>query len=332
MQQFQFTKEVFRFNNSSSSSIVCGVNDCNINYIQNLLSVRLGVWGDVVSLTSESPDKQQKDEQLVVRLLNRLQVLSMVKDSISESDIYMEYKRLIDENLNADSQNKPEGLSENDDIFISIGNKYIYPKTYVQKEFINAIKSSKIVFAYGPAGTGKTFLAVNYALSELIQGKKQKIVFTRPVVEVGESLGFLPGDVFQKLDPYLRPFYDSMEAFLPSSAIHRYIDNGQIEIVPLAYMRGRSLNNSFIILDEAQNTLKSQMKMFLTRIGENSTAVITGDLSQTDLTDYTKSGLADAVSRFRNIEGISFVEFTSKDTVRSRMVQRIIDAYQNKPE
>ena len=332
MQQFQFTKEVFRFNNSSSSSIVCGVNDCNINYIQNLLSVRLGVWGDVVSLTSESPDKQQKDEQLVVRLLNRLQVLSMVKDSISESDIYMEYKRLIDENLNADSQNKPEGLSENDDIFISIGNKYIYPKTYVQKEFINAIRSSKIVFAYGPAGTGKTFLAVNYALSELIQGKKQKIVFTRPVVEVGESLGFLPGDVFQKLDPYLRPFYDSMEAFLPSSAIHRYIDNGQIEIVPLAYMRGRSLNNSFIILDEAQNTLKSQMKMFLTRIGENSTAVITGDLSQTDLTDYTKSGLADAVSRFRNIEGISFVEFTSKDTVRSRMVQRIIDAYQSKSE
>ena len=332
MQQFQFTKEVFRFNNSSSSSIVCGVNDCNISYIQNLLSVRLGVWGDVVSLTSESPDKQQKDEQLVVRLLNRLQVLSMVKDSISESDIYMEYKRLIDENLNADSQNKPEGLSENDDIFISIGNKYIYPKTYVQKEFINAIKSSKIVFAYGPAGTGKTFLAVNYALSELIQGKKQKIVFTRPVVEVGESLGFLPGDVFQKLDPYLRPFYDSMEAFLPSSAIHRYIDNGQIEIVPLAYMRGRSLNNSFIILDEAQNTLKSQMKMFLTRIGENSTAVITGDLSQTDLTDYTKSGLADAVSRFRNIEGISFVEFTSKDTVRSRMVQRIIDAYQSKSE
>lgn len=332
MQQFQFTKEVFRFNNSSSSSIVCGVNDCNISYIQNLLSVRLGVWGDVVSLTSESPDKQQKDEQLVVRLLNRLQVLSMVKDSISESDIYMEYKRLIDENLNADSQNKPEGLSENDDIFISIGNKYIYPKTYVQKEFINAIRSSKIVFAYGPAGTGKTFLAVNYALSELIQGKKQKIVFTRPVVEVGESLGFLPGDVFQKLDPYLRPFYDSMEAFLPSSAIHRYIDNGQIEIVPLAYMRGRSLNNSFIILDEAQNTLKSQMKMFLTRIGENSTAVITGDLSQTDLTDYTKSGLADAVSRFRNIEGISFVEFTSKDTVRSRMVQRIIDAYQSKSE
>ena len=332
MQQFQFTKEVFRFNNSSSSSIVCGVNDCNISYIQNLLSVRLGVWGDVVSLTSESPDKQQKDEQLVVRLLNRLQVLSMVKDSISESDIYMEYKRLIDENLNADSQNKPEGLSENDDIFISIGNKYIYPKTYVQKEFINAIRSSKIVFAYGPAGTGKTFLAVNYALSELIQGKKQKIVFTRPVVEVGESLGFLPGDVFQKLDPYLRPFYDSMEAFLPSSAIHRYIDNGQIEIVPLAYMRGRSLNNSFIILDEAQNTLKSQMKMFLTRIGENSTAVITGDLSQTDLTDYTKSGLADAVLRFRNIEGISFVEFTSKDTVRSRMVQRIIDAYQSKSE
>ncbi len=305
--------EIFKFKDLKSLTLVCGVNDKNISYIEDLLSVKLGLRGDVVLLISDDMSKTQ----ILIDLLQRLQVISLLKDSILESDIYMEYKRIID------SSEKME------DICLNVGNKCIYPKTKNQSLFISSLKTSSIVFSYGPAGTGKTFLAVSYALAELLQNKIQKIVFTRPVVEAGENLGFLPGDLTQKLDPYLRPFYDSLEFFLPSNVIHRYIDNNQIEIIPLAYMRGRSLNNAFIILDEAQNTIVTQMKMFLTRIGENSTAVITGDLTQTDLTNKDKSGLYDAIKRLQNIEGINFIEFSSKDTVRSRIVQRILDAYQS---
>jgi len=189
------------------------------------------------------------------------------------------------------------------------------------------MRERQIVFSIGPAGTGKTFLAVAHSLSEILAGRKQKIILTRPVVEAGESLGFLPGDLAQKIGPYLRPLYDAMEFLVPPAIIKRLEENGSIEIAPLAYMRGRSLNNACVILDEAQNTTIEQMKMFLTRISENSIAIITGDVTQIDLPKSKLSGLVHAYRILKDVPGIGFVEFLSSDVVRSRIVQRIIDAY-----
>ena len=190
----------------------------------------------------------------------------------------------------------------------------------------------QVVFATGPAGTGKTFLAIAYALSQVLSGRSQKLVLTRPVVEAGESLGFLPGDLSQKLNPYLRPLYDAMEYFIPPAQIRRMEEAGQIEISPLAYMRGRSLNRSIVLLDEAQNTTRGQMKMFLTRLGEDSKAVITGDLTQIDLPKRTQSGLVHALGILHDIEGLAVVQFRSADIIRSRLVKAIIDCYQDEEE
>jgi len=189
------------------------------------------------------------------------------------------------------------------------------------------MNENQISFAIGPAGTGKTFLAIAYALSQITSGKKQKIILTRPVVEAGENLGFLPGNLSEKLNPYVKPLYDAMEWMLPPSIVDKLETNKVIEVAPLAYMRGRSLHNSIIILDEAQNTTIEQMKMFLTRIGENSKSIITGDITQIDLPNKQKSGLVHANNILRNISGLNFINFSSKDVVRAKIVQRIINAY-----
>ncbi len=217
---------------------------------------------------------------------------------------------------------------DNDIICHTVNGKIVKPMTLGQKQYVDAIRKNMIVFGLGPAGTGKTYLAVAHCLGELLSGRKQKLILTRPVVEAGESLGFLPGDLSQKLNPYLKPLYDSMEALIAPATIRRLEDSGSIEIAPLAYMRGRSIHNACIILDEAQNTTQAQMKMFLTRIGENSCAIITGDVTQIDLPKTSSSGLVQAREILRDIEGIEFVNFTARDTVRSRIVQRIIDAYE----
>jgi phosphate starvation-inducible PhoH-like protein len=191
------------------------------------------------------------------------------------------------------------------------------------------MSSRDLVFSIGPAGTGKTYLAVAHALMELLSRKKRKIVLTRPVVETGENLGFLPGDLTQKLAPYLRPLYDAMEDLVDSELLERLRNNGQLEVAPLAYMRGRSLKNCYIVLDEAQNTTIEQMKMFLTRLGEGSRAVVTGDITQVDLPSPGRSGLADAVKVLQHVEDIALTEFTSDDVVRHPLVKKIIDAYEN---
>lgn len=213
-------------------------------------------------------------------------------------------------------------------VAITARGKIIRPKTLGQKKYVDAIKRSSIVFGVGPAGTGKTYLAVALAVYALKNKEIDKIILTRPAVEAGEKLGFLPGDMNEKVDPYLRPLFDALQEMIGQDAYLRHIERGSIEIAPLAYMRGRTLSNSFIILDEAQNTTKEQMKMFLTRMGENSRIVVTGDVTQIDLPKNVKSGMIDAIEVLDGVEGIEIVKLTAKDVVRHELVTRIIQAYE----
>lgn len=213
-------------------------------------------------------------------------------------------------------------------VAITARGKIIRPKTLGQKKYVDAIKKSSIVFGVGPAGTGKTYLAVALAVYAFKNKEIDKIILTRPAVEAGEKLGFLPGDMNEKVDPYLRPLFDALQEMMGQDAYLRHIERGSIEIAPLAYMRGRTLSNSFIILDEAQNTTREQMKMFLTRMGENSRIVVTGDVTQIDLPKNVKSGMIDAIEVLDGVEGIDIVKLTAKDVVRHELVTRIIQAYE----
>ena len=204
----------------------------------------------------------------------------------------------------------------------------IAPKTERQREYVEAIRKYDIVFAVGPAGTGKTYLAVWQAKEALRKGEVRRIILTRPAIEAGESLGFLPGSIYEKISPYLRPLYDALYDMLDAGVIEKYIDTGIIEVAPLAYMRGRTLNDAFIILDEAQNCTAEQMKMFLTRLGFDSKAVITGDITQSDLPAGKPSGLLQAQQLFRNINGIKFIQLSGSDVVRHELVQKIIEVYE----
>lgn len=293
---------------------VLGINDSNLAYLENLLGTELHTRGN--QLVCDSGDER------VTRYFNHLLQLSRGRgESFAEGELYMEYKSL-----------EEKGEGENEQYDLSVGGRSLWPKSRSQKAYLSCLVKDQVVFAVGPAGTGKTFLAIGYALSQVLGGKKQKMVLTRPVVEAGESLGFLPGDLSQKLNPYLKPLYDAMEYFIPPYQIKKMEDAGQIEISPLAYMRGRSLNRSIVILDEAQNTTKGQMKMFLTRLGEDSKAIVTGDLTQIDLPKKGESGLVHALSVLHDIDGLSVVRFSQCDIVRSRLVREIISCYQEEEE
>lgn len=213
-------------------------------------------------------------------------------------------------------------------VAITARGKIIRPKTLGQKKYVDAIRKYSVVFGVGPAGTGKTYLAVALAVYALKNKEIDKIILTRPAVEAGEKLGFLPGDLNEKVDPYLRPLFDALQEMMGQDAYLRHIERGSIEIAPLAYMRGRTLSNSFIILDEAQNTTREQMKMFLTRMGENSRIVVTGDVTQIDLPKNIKSGMVDAIEVFDGVEGIEIVKLSAKDVVRHELVTKIIQAYE----
>ena len=217
-----------------------------------------------------------------------------------------------------------------DKVYVTTKNRVISPKTRNQKLYIDAIRQNDIVFGIGPAGTGKTYLAVAMAVSAYVSGQVRSIILTRPAVEAGEKLGFLPGDLAQKVNPYLRPLHDALNDMLGPEKSEELIEKGAIEIAPLAFMRGRTLSNAFIILDEAQNTTREQMKMFLTRIGFDSLAVITGDSTQVDLPVPKQSGLLEAKELLNRIEGIAFCSFSGEDVVRHPLVQKIIQAYEKK--
>lgn len=206
----------------------------------------------------------------------------------------------------------------------------VRPKTPGQRRYVEAIREYDLVFGIGPAGTGKTYLAMAMAVASLKKNEVSRIILTRPAVEAGERLGFLPGDIAAKIDPYLRPLYDALYDMMPPDSLERYIDRGVIEVAPLAFMRGRTLNNSFVVLDEAQNSTIEQMKMFLTRLGFDSKAVVTGDVTQIDLPTNRPSGLSDVRSVLDGVEGIAFTYFSGEDVVRHELVQRIVEAYENR--
>lgn len=293
-----------------------GVNDQNISLIESYFTTTISVRGENILLKG-TPE----EIEILEKVFNELAFLVNKNRQLTQQDIELVIQL---------AKNGKEVVSDNDidAAVLFTKNDVIKAKTPGQFEFIKVARKNDIVFAIGPAGTGKTYLSVALAVAAFKNHLVNKIVLCRPAVEAGESLGFLPGDFREKIDPYLRPLYDALEDMIPYEKLKYYMERNQIEIVPLAYMRGRTLNNSFVILDEAQNATALQMKMFLTRLGANSKAIITGDITQIDLPSKKESGLVQAQAILTGIDGVAFVYFTKQDVVRHKLVKEILNAYE----
>ena len=299
---------------------ICGIENANIKLLEELYNTSIEINSEEIKLSTGDENIGNSIGKIIDILL------FMIENDyqISTRDIIY-IKNLIDNNK---SELAYELYKKKRMVERTFTGKAIYPKTIKQREYINALENHDIVFGVGPAGTGKTYLAVVYAVSLLKKGQIKNLILTRPAVEAGESLGYLPGDLKEKIDPYLRPLYDALYDTLGTIQTNSFIERGIIEIAPLAYMRGRTLENSFVILDEAQNTTSMQMKMFLTRLGFNSKMVITGDVTQIDLPNGKKSGLVEACSLLTNVKQIEIVRFDKLDVVRHPLVQIIIERYE----
>ena len=298
-----------------------GVKDENLEVLEDHFQAEISLRGDEMTLVGEK-ENLEKTKKVIFSLLKL--IVSGV--SISRRDVVYA-KKLVE-------KDKLDQLSELYHIKIArtYNGKLIYPKTLGQKSYYYALKNNDVVFGIGPAGTGKTYLAVVFAVAALKNNEVKKIILTRPAVEAGESLGFLPGDLKEKVDPYLRPLYDALHDMLGVEQTEKLIEKGVIEIAPLAYMRGRTLEDAYVILDEAQNTTDNQMKMFLTRLGFRSKMIVTGDISQIDLPRNTTSGLVRALDILEGVKGISFIHLSAMDVVRHPVVQRIIERYDGNNE
>ncbi|MDE6059981.1 MAG: PhoH family protein [Clostridia bacterium] len=302
------------FDNYEQLLSVFGELDVNVKTISETFGVDIITADNAVKIIGkeEAVDKAYRALESLCALAGKQNVsvaqLNMVIDSVNSG-----------EELDIDGMLRP--------VAITASGKVINPKTLGQRKYVDAIEKNSVVFGVGPAGTGKTYLAVALAVYALKKRKVSKIILTRPAVEAGEKLGFLPGDLNEKVDPYLRPLFDALQDMLGADAHIRLVERGELEIAPLAYMRGRTLSNCFIILDEAQNATKEQMKMFLTRMGENSKVVVTGDVTQIDLPANVTSGMKHAIEVLDGVKGIEVVRLTSKDVVRHELVARIIEAY-----
>ncbi len=291
-----------------------------IKFIEKFYGAKISARGQTIKVL----DNEKQEE--IIDLLKLIEAFVLQKGKASNDEIIS----LIRIKKEAPDITLDEVLEVSS--IVPYSRKPIYPKTLNQKLYVHHIQHNHVVFSIGPAGTGKTYLAMAVAIKYLVEKAINKIILTRPAVEAGESLGFLPGDLQAKIDPYLRPLYDALFDILPGDLANRFLERGQIEVAPLAYMRGRTLNDAFLILDEAQNSTSEQMKMFLTRIGFNSKAVITGDITQIDLPSRKRSGLVEAQRILKGINGIKFVFFNEKDVVRHEIVQKIIKAYQTYEE
>ena len=292
---------------------VCGPNDANLRVLGKALGGPVSVRGNEISFEPADTRAGERFKDAVESLARAARTGDAPSADFARSLV----------------ESGAAGLITGSQVIIPHGFSKVYARGQNQAAYIQGMRDKDITFCVGPAGTGKTYLAIAYALSLVLAKKVRKLVLTRPVVEAGESLGFLPGDLAQKINPYLRPLYDAMEALVPFEIIVRMEENRVIEIAPLAYMRGRSLNDAFVILDEAQNTTKEQMKMFLTRLGAGSRAVITGDTTQVDLPRRMDSGLLHAITILKPVDGIHFSYLNTQDVVRNPLIKQIIQAYDN---
>ena len=311
------------FQDNSVLIELCGIRDQNLIFLEDKLAIQITRRGNKLSFSGNLEDRQKAAD-----------ILKSIYSSLEEGrsldgndiiDFILTSLKMTDFSL----KEKNHEISFNG-FNLKTKKKLISPRNINQKDFIGNLMNYDLTFGIGPAGTGKTYLAIAVAVSMFLKGQVDKVILTRPAVEAGEKLGFLPGDIKDKIDPYMQPLYDALNDFLPVKQVSKMLEDKKIEIIPLAFMRGRTLSNSFIILDEGQNTTSNQMKMFLTRLGRNSKAAVTGDLTQIDLPKGSVSGLYEATKILNKLNDIGFIYFTSKDVVRHNLVQKIVNAYDSR--
>ncbi|KRK99753.1 PhoH family protein [Companilactobacillus futsaii] len=317
-EKIEQIKESIQIKNPQDAINLFGVNDSNLQLIEEGLDVQIHAFGDRLDVMGVDGNVHQ-----ALALLKKLIELAQTGISLGSADIVSGMKMVERGTL------EYFGDLYKDELLKDFSGKPVRVRNFGQKQYVNAIKHNDITFGIGPAGTGKTYLAVVMAVAALKKGRVKRIILTRPAVEAGESLGFLPGDLKEKVDPYMRPIYDALYAIYGADHTGRLLERGVIEVAPLAYMRGRTLDEAFVILDEAQNTTREQMKMFLTRLGFDSKMIVNGDISQIDLPGHQRSGLIQAQSILKDLPHIGFVNFSSADVVRHPVVAEIIDAYED---
>ncbi len=322
------TEERIFLVNKVEPLLLYGLEDAHLKLLEKNFPVKLIARGNQIKIVGSTSAVHQ-----VENVLSELVFIASKNRSLSTEDVETVIHIVKADSAvhsavsNATGSSQVHTREELDEVILFTRRGYVKPRTEGQRKIVEAVRNKDIVVVIGPAGTGKTYLAVALAVAALKNKEVNKIVLARPAVEAGESLGFLPGDYREKIDPYLRPLYDALEEMLPRELLRKYMEQSVIEVIPLAYMRGRTLNNAFVILDEAQNATSMQMKMFLTRLGINSKAVINGDITQIDLPEIARSGLVEVQSILKGVEGISFVYLDRTDVVRHRLVRDIIHAY-----
>ena len=310
-------EQIFTLSEHTDTTTFYGVNNSNILLLKNLFpNVRIVARGHVIKI-----DGNEADVQLVKSALGRMELFALNNNALSHENIIEMVKG-----------NQPTEVSFDNLILHGVSGKSIFARTKNQQKLVKEFETNDLLFAIGPAGSGKTYTAIALAVKALKNKEKKKIILSRPAVEAGEKLGFLPGDMKEKIDPYLQPLYDALQDMLPAMKLRDYIENGTIQIAPLAFMRGRTLSDAVVILDEAQNTTTNQIKMFLTRMGLNTKMIVTGDITQIDLPWQQKSGLIDALDVLKGVKGIAKIKFDKGDIVRHKLVQRILEAYEKNNE
>ncbi len=309
-------EQIFELSEHTDTIVFYGVNNCNMQLLKNLHpNLRLMARGHVLKISGSDEDTER-----LINNLRKLERYSLDNNSLSEENIIEIIKGSAPAEIRFDNL-----------ILHGVNGKSIMARTPNQQKLVKDFETNDLLFAIGPAGSGKTYTAIALAVRSLKNKEIKKIILSRPAVEAGEKLGFLPGDMKEKIDPYLQPLYDALQDMITPLKLKEYMENGTIQIAPLAFMRGRTLSDAVVILDEAQNTTTSQIKMFLTRLGLNAKMIITGDMTQIDLPYQQKSGLIDALEVLKNVKGIAKVEFDVKDIVRHKLVQRIVEAYEKRP-